>query len=684
MFFKLVVRNSKRDRKSNGLYFSSMIISIIAFYIILSLSHQDIMIFLKKMESDAVDRLFTLIPIFYVSTLVILFFLVYFASSMQMERRKHEFGIYLTLGMRRNKLFLMLLLEDLRNNIIALGIGLPIAVFISELISLITAKAVGLGIIGHRFSLSFMALLFTIAGFLLVKFIAYIFLSARTVSREIGELLSYTPSGMKRVLPKGIYFIVSILGILLLAKAYYYGISGEAWNSAINMGITVLLGTTGTICIFFGMRLFIGLFAELRNKRKLHTYNFRQIQELVIHRSTMLAVCSLLIFSALCLFAAGVAISTNSRNEQTHILDYTFKDESLKFEENLDADTIKKKLAAKGLDSQFSNIIEIRIGNPKIDNTVSFEDIINEIKKQKDSKIKETMVHNLEQYENCYLISLTGYNEIRKAAKMNTIGLKANEACLYMGKDFNIDEVMINSILQTNPTVKIMGDELKINGEVQSLPLITDREITLSVALIVSDDIFQRYTDGKYSTYVSGILHPDIVKEKGLMRAISDTNEKLSQTSLEFESYIQNMGRQLFFIISASYITIYLAIILLVVANTIIGVQFLMGQRKSHRRYQTLIHLGATYKTLCKSSEKQISWYFGLPIAIAVINSFFGVSSLFTGILPSSARIYIGQEFAMAGFIILLLGVFECVYIIAVKKNSNKYLWSLMEPRREE
>lgn len=74
MFFKLVVRNSKRDRKSNGLYFSSMIISIIAFYIILSLSHQDIMIFLKKMESDAVDRLFTLIPIFYISTLVILFF----------------------------------------------------------------------------------------------------------------------------------------------------------------------------------------------------------------------------------------------------------------------------------------------------------------------------------------------------------------------------------------------------------------------------------------------------------------------------------------------------------------------------------------------------------------------------------------------------------------------------------
>ena len=144
------------------------------------------------------------------------------------------------------------------------------------------------------------------------------------------------------------------------------------------------------------------------------------------------------------------------------------------------------------------------------------------------------------------------------------------------------------------------------------------------------------------------------------------------------------MGRQLFFVISASYITIYLAVIFLVVANTIIGVQFLMGQRKSHRRYQTLIHLGATYETLCKSSGKQINWYFGLPIVIALINSFFGVRSLFTGILPSSVKANISQVFIIAIFMILLLGIFEVIYMGVVKRNSNKYLLSLMEPKREE
>lgn len=684
MFSKLVERNSKRDRKNNGLYFGSMIISIIAFYIILSLSHQDVMLFLKKMESDAVNRLFAIVPIFYGATLVMLFFLVYFASSMQMERRKHEFGIYLTLGMRRGKLFSMLLLEDFRNNIIALGIGLPVAVAISELITLITAKIVGLGIISHRFSLSFMAVLFTVIGFLAVKFVAFIFLSGKTASKEIGELITYSPAGIKKVLPKGIYVLASVLGILLLAKTYHYGISGEAWDSPRNMGITVILGGIGTVLLFFGMRLIIGVLMNFGSKRKLHTYNFRQIQELVINRSAVLALCSLLIFSALCLFGAGVAISVNSASNREHVLDYTFKDENLEGGKGIDAGKVRKQIAEAGLKPYFSRIIEIKIGDPKDEGKVSFENIANELKDSKDSKNREILIKNFEQLSDCQLISLSGYNELRKAANLKPVDLREDEAFLYMGRDFLIDETLMNNVVKTNPQIKVMGKILKITGDVQSLPVVTDREITLAAALVVSDNIFMEYTGGRYSSYVSGILAPDLVKEKGLMRAISDTNEKLNETLLKYESYLQNMGRQLFFIISASYITIYLAIVFLVIANTIIGVQFLMGQRKSYRRYQTLIHLGAGYETLCKSSEKQINWYFGLPIAIALVNSFFGVQSLFTGILPSGIKVNMAQELIIAVLMILLLGVFEVIYMRIVKRNSNKYLLSLMEPKREE
>ena len=164
-----------------------------------------------------------------------------------------------------------------------------------------------------------------------------------------------------------------------------------------------------------------------------------------------------------------------------------------------------------------------------------------------------------------------------------------------------------------------MGNDVKLIGEVESLPIVTGREITLSVALIVPDEIFMSYTDGRYSNYVSGILAPELVKEKGLMRAISDTNEKLNQTSLGYESYIQNMGKTIvlhYLCQLCHHLSVYH---LPCCRKYNYRRQFLMGQRQSYRRYQTLIHLGANYETLCKSSEKQVNWYFGLPIALALI-----------------------------------------------------------------
>ena len=77
MFFNLITRNSRRSRKENGMFFATLLIAIIAFYIILSLSRQDVMLFLQEMESDAVNRLLGMIPVFYVMTLIILFFLCY-------------------------------------------------------------------------------------------------------------------------------------------------------------------------------------------------------------------------------------------------------------------------------------------------------------------------------------------------------------------------------------------------------------------------------------------------------------------------------------------------------------------------------------------------------------------------------------------------------------------------------
>lgn len=168
------------------------------------------------------------------------------------------------------------------------------------------------------------------------------------------------------------------------------------------------------------------------------------------------------------------------------------------------------------------------------------------------------------------------------------------------------------------------------------------------------------------------------------MQAISQMNGLLDQTGLQYESYLQNMGRQLFYVVAASYTTLYLAIIFLIIANTVLAVQFLMQQQKTGKRYRTLIHLGSTYRMLCQSARRQIRWYFGLPVGIAAVSSVFGMRSLFTGILPSGLGEQLGALIVIALAVILVLCVVECIYILAVMRLSDRHISEMMQMKREE
>lgn len=167
---------------------------ITSLYVMIKIEPKEV---IKQMENHAIDQLISIIPVFYGIALFILFFLIYYASKFQLERRKHEFGVYLILGMYHIKLFAILLIEDFRNRVISLLIGLPISILLSERVSLITARLVGIGIIGHQISFSLQVVLWTAIGFLLIKFMAFLILSGKISRQEIGSLLVETPDGVK-------------------------------------------------------------------------------------------------------------------------------------------------------------------------------------------------------------------------------------------------------------------------------------------------------------------------------------------------------------------------------------------------------------------------------------------------------------------------------------------------------
>lgn len=695
MFSDLILRNSRRGRKENGLFFASLVISIVAFYIILSLSRQDVMVFLAKMESDAVNKLLMLIPAFYGMTLGILFFLIYFACEYQLKRRRKEFGIYLMMGMRRSRLFAMLLAEDFLSSIMALVTGLPIAVLLSEIISLITARLVGMGIIGHQFTLFLPAIGFTVAGFLVIKLVAFLILSGKISRQEIGSLLADSSGNEKKQKPACVYGLSAVCGILMLAAAYYLAIQGIAWYKTDVMSLTLLLGLAGTLALFYGMRAVIALLVKAgQGGRTLHVFTFRQIQENVIRQSASMAISSLLVLAALCCFGAGIGIAATSRKAENHVLDYTFRDLSVEDPQEF-LPHLQAVLMENSLESQFSQLFEMRIGHVRTAedsrNVFEMESVMESLRSLPQSENRDVLLNNLGYVDYPYLICLSDYNRLLEAAGKTVLALAEDEAAVYQDSDFTgaARMAMLDKIISGYPEVTLDKKTMHLTGEIQSVDLVTDRSITLSFALILPDEQFLRYTDGNYEIYINGILSQETAGGDSLMTAISDMNTRmdaigLSDMGIEYESYLQNMGRQLFYMVAASYITIYLAIIFLVTANTIVGVQFLMSQQKAGRRYQILVRLGATYENLCVSARKQISWFMGLPVFVAAVSSLFGVKALFAGLLTSRVQDTQGEMLMVSAAMIFLLCVVEYIYMTVIKRSSDRYLLTLMQPQREE
>lgn len=691
MFFELIRRNSRRNRRENGLFFASLLISIIAFYIVLSLSQQDVMQFLRQMESDAVNRLLAMIPLFYGMTLVILFFLIYFASKFQLERRRHEFGMYLMLGMRRGRLFWLLLAEDLSSSVIALVIGLPAAVLLSELISLIVARLVGLGIIGHQFSLSLSAVLLTIVGFLAIKLAAFLILSAKISRQEIGSLLAEVPEGSKKQRPAVVYGLALLAGICCLGSAYYLAIQGMSWRKVSIMGLTILLGFAGTLLLFYGLRSVFGLILKGEKRdRRLHRFNVRQIQESVVCQSKTMAVSSILILAALCCFGAGVAVAAFYGKSESHVLDYTFLQEHSEEEESYGAEQVIETLQKHQLEKEFSDVFDMKVGyirtTEEYENVLELDGLMEQLSELPESDARDTLQNTLSYAEYPHLISLSGYNRLLRLAGLPDLDLEKNEAAIYMDQEFISGERLqiMNDLLADSQETTLDGNPIRLTGSVQTVSLVTDRSITLSFALILPDEAFSYYTQGNFDVYVDAALDKSVTDGVSLMQAISEMNQKLNETGLHYESYLQNMGRQLFYMVASSYITIYLAVIFLIVANTVMGVQFLMNQRKTHRRYKTLIKLGASYEALCQSAKKQVQWYFGIPVLVAAANSLFAVRALLSGILSSRTQGTVTEMMLVSAAMIFALCVVEWIYMAAVKRSSSRYLLTLMVPEREE
>lgn len=682
MFFDFVKRNSRKTRKENGVYFASLIVSIVAFYVILSLGEQDVMMYLKTIESDAVERLLLLIPVLYAVSLVFVFFLVYFANRYQLQQRSHEFGLYLMMGMKQSKLFLMIMGETIWNGIVSLCIGLPISLFLTELINLTTSRLVGMGIIGHGFRISWTGIGLTICGFFLVQLLAMLILSFAMSRKEPIELIhEEKEKSQSTMTPKwGAVSLLSgavlLFGTIFLCIAYGMAILYLQNFDYRVFALILLVGVCGTFILFRGLGSVIGVYVKRKGSYStgLSMFTARQLQENVLHQWSSLAISSLLILMAMVCFAFGTSTALTNSTVANRTVDYTF---------NGNEDAIKPLIKSDELASYVDSYYGMALHNfytpedePVLNYHFAWTGLIETVSSQADSEPKEILLNNLSMQYTPYFISLSSYNAMLEAAGKKPIQLANNEVAMYTSDDTGAPYDILKDTLKKNPTVEIAENEYTLLPTLYSDQIAADRAITLMYSLIVPDALFEQYFDTEETWLWNMTLKDEFIEEKGLMQAMLEVDQVLNSTGLQYESYLASMGRQLFYTVAGSYTTFYLGVMFLIIANTVLGLNFLMQQRSTRSRYQTLAMLGADVESICTSARKQIWLYFILAISVAFISGIFGIWSLLTA-MP--ATIFSLQNGIVIGLVVLLFIVIEVGYIRMIQRKSDGEIRKLKE-----
>ena len=207
--------------------------------------------------------------------------------------------------------------------------------------------------------------------------------------------------------------------------------------------------------------------------------------------------------------------------------------------------------------------------------------------------------------------------------------------------------------------------------------LTADENIKIITALIVSDEIYSEFVNSDTCmVYWNFCIPNELVETKGLMLPIMEARDLLKPSGLYYESYLNNFGRQLFYVISGSYTTLYMGFMFLIIACALLALQFLTQMQTTKSRYLTLSILGARREQIKRSINQQVLWYFLLPLILACISGAVGIYAMQLYLYSGAAHLEQSYPLLIAMAVIVVLVM--VIYGVAVARTANREIGKLL------
>ena len=206
--FKISLRNIRKSFKDYAIYFFTLILGVAIFYIFNAIESQTVLLNVTSSTKELIQLMINMLSGVSVFVAFILGFLIIYASRFLMKRRHKEFGIYLTLGMSKRKISMILFFETLLIGIISLIIGLGIGIVLSQLMSIFVANMFEADMTKFEFIFSASSCIKTLIYFGVMYLIVMIFNVITVRKCKLIDLLQYSKKAEKVKLKNPIICII--------------------------------------------------------------------------------------------------------------------------------------------------------------------------------------------------------------------------------------------------------------------------------------------------------------------------------------------------------------------------------------------------------------------------------------------------------------------------------------------
>ncbi|MGM8204718.1 FtsX-like permease family protein [Clostridium perfringens] len=667
MYFKIALNNVRKSFKDYSIYFLTLTLGVCIFYAFNSIGDQKAFLELGKRQAEYIKVLQGLISGISVFISCVLGGLILYANNFLVKKRKKELGIYMTLGMGKNKISKILTYETALVGIISLVVGLGVGIIVSQGISAFAAKLFEVSLSNYKFLLSTDAILKTILYFGIIFILVMLFNTFVISKYKLIDMLTAAKKNedikIKNPILTAIIFFISL------------GLLGVAYKLVIKVGlnptdrmflVSIVLGILGTLLLFFSLAGFV-LYVLQRNKnvylKGLNIFVLRQMNSKINTNFLSMTVICLMLFLTISTLATGLSFKNALEKGLENTTPF---DASATYYIDEDSKIKTAEESIKELGFKFNPEDKIVSYNEyKLEKT-NLESLLNKNAEGKNIKdIVEAMT-----YKGTNAISISSYNDIRALSGEKSVSLANNEVLI----SSNLGEVenTLKNILKNNEKIEIDGKEYKIannaligEGKVIKEAFESTGMTNNFFTLIVPDNIVSNLKP--IANKININFPKNSNEEERVQKLFNEYRDGVVDSSkygfvngyTKARIYEDNNGMTNIVL----FIGIYLGVIFLISSTAVLALQQLSEASDSIDRYKSLRRIGVSQKMINKSIFTQVSIYFGLPLVVALVHSVVAIKVV-NGFLTMFNRPDIGVSSLVTALIMVIVygGYFYATY----------------------